>query len=71
VLGALPKNQIPYGCRRLEVVPLAQHAHAQPPGVRDPAGVGLQLPRDDRDERGLAAPVAPHDADALTLLDPE
>lgn len=52
-------------------VVLAEQPHGGPATQRDAAPVGLQRPGEDPQERGLAVPVAPDDADPVPLIDAE
>ncbi len=54
-----------------EHVALVEVPDRQPAAVRDPAGVGLQTLREQREQRRLAVAVPADDADAVALVEAE
>jgi hypothetical protein len=63
VFGPAAGHQVTYGAG--QPVLLSEVADPQIAGAGDPAAVGLLRPRQERQQRGLADPVAPTSADRL------
>jgi len=63
VFGPAAGHQVTYGAG--QPVLLSEVADPQIAGAGDPAAVGLLRPRQERQQRALADPVAPISADRL------
>ena len=64
-------HRLVHGGGRVHPVVLGEHPDGEAADPGDPAGVDLARPLEDPQQRRLAAPVAPDDADPVTAADAE
>ncbi len=71
MLGHVAHDGLADGADVADRVGLVQHADPNSTAHRDAPAVGLETPREHREQAGLAVAVAADDADAIALVDAE
>ncbi|SIM50386.1 Uncharacterised protein [Mycobacteroides abscessus subsp. abscessus] len=70
MLRGVADDRPAHGVLPVQHIGLIQVAHGDPGALGDPPGIRFQAPAQQGQQRGLAIPVAPDDADAVALVDP-